>query len=157
MRGAFMIYKCNHIAFTFVNTFRRVPAGKIPIEKHPGPFRLSEMESEHLDFDALMTERRAAAASSMAPITHDTLDALGEKLFTTLDHPWQAVYVEFLAGHRDSPAVHGTVPDGVEFVFFPREGKGLWFRRAGAVTGMGPIQPRGIAALQEIAAEKGLG
>lgn len=114
------------------------------------------MESEHLDFDTIMAERRAAAASSIQPITHDALLALGEQLFPTVDHPWQPLYAEFLAEHKDSPAVHGTVNDGVEFVFFPREGKGLWFRSSGGVTGMGPIQPRGITALQEIAAEKDL-
>lgn len=115
------------------------------------------MESEHLDFDTIMAERRAAATASMQPVDHASLLALGEKLFPTVDHPWQAVYADFLAEHQDSPAVHGTVPDGVEFVFFPREGKGLWFRNTGGVTGMGPIQLRGITALQEIATEKGLG
>jgi hypothetical protein len=115
------------------------------------------MESEHLDFDTIMAERRAAATASLKPITHEALLALGEQLFQTVDHPWHAVYTEFLAEHADSPAVHGTVPDGVEFVFFPREGKGLWFRSAGGVKGIGPIQPRGVAALTEIAAEKGLG
>ncbi len=114
------------------------------------------MESEHLDFDTIMAERRAAATASMEPVDHATLQALGEKLFPSMDHPWQAVYADFLAEHKDSPAVHGTVPDGVEFVFFPREGKGLWFRGTGGVTGMGPIQERGVAALTEIAAGKGL-
>ena len=115
------------------------------------------MESEHLDFDAIMAERRAAAAASIQPIDHAALLALGEKLFPVVDHPWQAVYADFLAGHKDSPAVHGTITDSVEFVFFPREGKGLWFRSTDGVTGMGPIQPRGVTALTEIAAEKGLG
>jgi hypothetical protein len=114
------------------------------------------MESEHLDFDTIMAERRAAAAASMQPINHDALLALGEKLFPTVDHPWHAVYSDFITEHKESPAVHGTLPDGVEFVFFPREGKGLWFRSAGGVSGMGPIMPRGATALQEIAAEKGL-
>lgn len=112
------------------------------------------METEHLDFDTIMAERRAAAAASMQPVSYDALVALGEKLFTTVDHPWHAVYTDFLTGHKDSPAVKGTVNDGVEFVFFPREGKGLWFRNSGGLTGMGPILPRGVAALQEIAGEK---
>lgn len=115
------------------------------------------MQSEPLDFDALMAERRAAAAATMKPISHAALQALGEQLFQTVDHPWQPVYEEFLADHADSPAVHGEVPDGVEFIFFPREGAGLWFRNAGGVKAMGPIQPRGIAGLTEIAAEKNLG
>ncbi len=115
------------------------------------------MESEHLDFDTIMAERRAAAAASIQPITYDALLALGEKLFPSVDHPWHAVYADFLAGHKDSPAVHGVVDDGVEFVFFPREARGLWFRSSGGVTGMGPIQPRGITALQDITAEKNLG
>lgn len=114
------------------------------------------MEREPLDFDALLQERRASAAATIRPMTIEAVRERIAALFPTVDHPWHAVVDEFLAAHENTSAVQGTTADGVEFIFFPRERKGLWFKVAGGVQGVGPILERGLTALSEIAKEKGL-
>jgi hypothetical protein len=114
------------------------------------------MEREPLDFDALLQERHASAAATIRPMTLEAVREQITKLFPNPDHPWQAVVDEFLTSHKNTTAVHGSTTDGVEFIFFPHERKGLWFKVAGGVQGAGPILERGLAALSEIAKEKGL-
>jgi hypothetical protein len=114
------------------------------------------MEREPLDFDALLQERRESAAATMRLVTLEAVREQMAKLFPNPDHPWQAVVDDFLAAHENTTAVHGTTADGVEFLFFPRERKGIWFKVAGGAQGMGPILERGLTALSEIAEEKGL-
>lgn len=115
------------------------------------------MEPTSLDFDTIAQERREHASASMKPITHEALEELGARLFTTVDHPWHTVFTDFLAAHKDSPAVHGSVSEDVEYIFFPKERKGMWYRTSGGVLGMGPIAERGLDALSEIVEEKKLG
>ena len=114
------------------------------------------METEHFDFDELKADRRAAAEESMKAVSHDELLAMRERLFPSVDHPWYSVYQEFVASHRLSPAVHGSASDGYEFIFFPIEKKGLWFKITEGIDGMGPLQDRAIKALSLISAEKKL-
>lgn len=113
------------------------------------------MQSEPLDFDALMQERRESAAATMRPMDLNAVKEQIAALFPQPDHPWQAVVDNFLATHEDTAAVHGSTKDGVEYIFFPRERKGIWFRIEGRVQSVGPIQERGLNALSEIAEEKG--
>lgn len=113
------------------------------------------MQSEPLDFDALMQERRESAASTMRPMD---MAAVREKIASLLpdpDHPWQPVIENFLNTHENTTAVQGSTADGMEFIFFPSKRKGLWFRIAGRVQSLGPIQERGLNALSEIAEAKG--
>ena len=131
-------------------------SAKIPIVNPTALVRLEGMESEHLDFDALMQERRESAAKTIRPMDLTAVREQIATLFPTVDHPWHAVVEEFLAVHENATALHGSTSDGVEFIFFPRERKGLWFRTGGGVQSVGPIMERGLNALSEIAEEKGL-
>jgi len=114
------------------------------------------MENESFDFDALMQERRESAAATIHAMPLEEVRKKAASLFPTVDHPWHAVVEEFLAAHETTTALHGKTSDGVEFIFFPRERKGLWFRLSGGTLGVGPIMERGLSALSEIAEEKGL-
>ncbi len=114
------------------------------------------MNSESIDFDLVKAERRESAKETMEAVTHDDLVGFRSRLFPMVDHPWQTVYDEFIAAHKLSPAVHGHTSDGIEFIFFPIEKKGLWFHYADGVQGIGPIQERGLNTLANIAAEKKL-
>jgi hypothetical protein len=114
------------------------------------------MEREPVDFDVLLQERRESAAATMRPVTLETVREQITGLFSNPDHPWLTVVNEFLTSHKNTTAVHGSTTDGVEFIFFPNERKGFWFKISEGVKGGGPIMERGLAALSEIAKEKGL-
>src|SRR5262245_48727998 len=102
---------------------------------------------EITDFDTIARERREHAAASIKPISYEALEDLVAQRFPTVDHPWHTVFTEFLTAHKGSSAVHGNVSDDVEFIFFPKERKGLWYRTSGGVSGMGPIMERGLTTL----------
>jgi hypothetical protein len=114
------------------------------------------MDHDAFDFNLLMQQRRAAAEESFALADPASLPALIERLFPAVDHPWRQRFEEFLAAHPDSPVAHGTTSDGVEFVYYPRENKGLWYHFENGVRSAGPIGERGLSALAEIALEKGV-
>lgn len=114
------------------------------------------MDSTPLDFESLAEARREAASASMQPVTIEALRELAERLFPQPDHPWQPLFSQFLTDHANSPAVQGEVGQGMHYVFFPCERKGIWYHLDSGVAGMGPIQERGLAALAAIAEDKGI-
>lgn len=111
------------------------------------------MSSEYLDFDLVAEARREHAAASIKPISREELRTLGEQLFPSLDHPWREMYFQFLEEHPLERFFTGDTGDGFSFIFSPTVRKGLWFT-PGGTRGIGPIQERGLKALEEILADK---
>jgi len=111
------------------------------------------MSSEYLDFDLVTEARREHAAASIKPISREELLTLGEQLFPALDHPWRAMYFQFLEEHPLEKFFTGDTGDGISFIFSATLQQGLWFTPEGT-RGIGPIQERGVKALEKILAEK---
>lgn len=106
-----------------------------------------------IDFETLNAERRRTAAETLKTISIEELTALGEELFPDPSHPWQEVYAQFLAEHGGETCYTGHTGDDVWFVYCPAIHRGLWYLPHGT-KGVGPLQDRGVKALEEIIAEK---
>lgn len=105
------------------------------------------MENENLNMDQITQARREAVERSLRTIGIEELKALGEQLFPNLQHPWRETYFSFLHENPAATFHHAEAGQGVEVIYCRSREKGLWFVPG---TGLGPLQPRGLAILKEI-------
>ncbi len=109
------------------------------------------MERERFDLETITASRRKSIEGNIAPIEMDALKALGEKLFPYHDHPWREVYFGFLAQNPGSTFFHASTHDNVEIVYCGDQEKGIWYIPN---SGVGPLQPTGLAIMREIITKK---
>jgi hypothetical protein len=105
------------------------------------------MTPENLNMEEITGARRKAIAGSIRAIGVEELKALGERLFPLVDHPWREKFFGFIAENPGATIYHATAHDGVQFIYCPARDKGMWFLPG---TGMGPMQPKGLAILKQI-------
>ena len=91
--------------------------------------------------------RRKAIAESIRTISVEDLKALGEQLCPFVSDPWRDKYFAFLKENPGATFHHATAHDGVQIIYCNTEDKGMWFMPG---TGMGPMQPKGLAILKQI-------
>ena len=109
------------------------------------------MEREKFDLDMITEGRRKSIEATIAPIGTDALKALGEKLFPYFDHPWRLLFLDFVTANAGSTFYHATTHDGVEIIYCDGKDKGIWYLQT---SGVGPLQPRGLAIMKSIVAKK---
>lgn len=106
------------------------------------------------DFATLLADRRAAAENTIHPISQEELQALGAKLFPSVEHPWAATFAKFISEHPLEEALQGEVPDDIGFIYYPVTQRGIWYQIKDGVTGVGPLGELALKALGEIVAER---
>jgi hypothetical protein len=91
--------------------------------------------------------RRKAIAESIRTISVEELKALGERLFPIIDNPWRDKFFDFITANAGATFHHATTHDRVQIIYCNTKEKGMWFVPG---TGMGPMQPKGLAILKQI-------
>jgi hypothetical protein len=99
--------------------------------------------------DELTQARCAAIADSIRTISVEELTALGEGLFPYADHVWREKYFTFLKENAGATFHHAATNDRFHIIYCDAVGKGMWFLPG---SGMGPLQPKGLAILKQIVA-----
>jgi hypothetical protein len=105
------------------------------------------MPFDTVNMEEITKARRKAIAESIRTISAEELKALGERLFPLMDNPWRDKYFDFIAANAGATFHHATAHDGVQIIYCNAENKGIWFLLG---TGMGPMQPKGLAILKQI-------
>ena len=105
------------------------------------------MPFETIHMEEITEARRKAIAASIRTIPVEELKTLGERLFPFVGDPWRDRFFEFVTQNSSATFYHAATHDGVELVYCHAKEKGIWFMPG---TGMGPMQPMGLAALKQI-------
>ena len=105
------------------------------------------MPFETINMEEITKARRKAIAESIHTISTEELKALGERLFPLMDNPWRDKFFAFITENSGSTFRHATAHDGVQIIYCRAKDKGIWFLPG---TGMGPMQPNGLAILKQI-------
>ena len=108
------------------------------------------MPFEAINMDEITDARRKAIAASIRTISVEELTKLGQQIFPLADHPWRDKFFGFISENSGETFHHATANDGVQFIYCRGKEKGMWFLPA---TGMGPLQPGGLAVLKKIVEE----
>jgi len=105
------------------------------------------MPFEKFDIESLTKERRKAIAKSIRTISIEELRKLGEEIFRYADDPWRETFFRFITENSGATFHHATTHDRVQIIYCHAKDKGMWFLPG---TGMGPMQPNGLAILKQI-------
>ena len=105
------------------------------------------MPFETINMEGITEERRKGIGASIRTISVEELKTLGERLFPFTDDPWQQKFFGFIAENSSTTFHHAMTHDGVQIIYCHAKGKGMWFMPG---TGMGPMQPKGLATLKQI-------
>lgn len=97
--------------------------------------------------DNTMENRRAAVRKTIRPATLEELTELGEKRFPVVTDPWCEQYHDFLKQHAAEKFYRAEIENGVEVIYCRDAEKAMWFLPG---SGMGIVQPKGLAILKEI-------
>lgn len=105
------------------------------------------MESEDLNMAELTAARRKAIVETIKTIDAEELNALGEELFPSFDHPWREKFFTFVKENADASFYHATTNDRLHILYCHSRDRGIWYLPG---SGMGPLQPKGLKILKEI-------
>jgi hypothetical protein len=109
------------------------------------------MSQDPFDTESLNEARSKSIAKTIEPISVDDLKAIGEQLFPYLDHPWRQQFFQFVSDNANCTFHHATTHDGIEIFYCKDQNKGMWFKPG---SGMGPLQDKGLQALQAALAKR---
>jgi hypothetical protein len=113
--------------------------------------------NDDIDLEEVISLRREYASRSLRTAPLAETQALIHGLFAdNPTDPWFEACSGFLNSHSSDVILRGELPDHFAFLYFPKVNKGLWYSVQAGLKAMGPIGPKGLAALAEIAAEKNL-
>lgn len=113
------------------------------------------MDLEPFDFAETVRQRRESAAASIHEIPYEEVLALEEKLLTDHESPIGAQVRDFISENRNEMAYGGETSDGISFLYYPKQRRGMWYSWKEGVRGAGKLGARGMDALDEILAERG--
>ena len=105
------------------------------------------MPFETINMEEITEARRKAIAASIRTISVEELKTLGERLFPFIDDPWREKFFDFISENSGATFHHATTHDGVQIIYCHGKEKGMWFMPG---VGMGPMQPKGLAAFKQI-------
>ena len=105
------------------------------------------MPFDTVNMEEITKARRKAIAESIRTISVEELKALGEQLFPFMDNPWREKYFGFLAENPAPRSITRRRTTAFKSSTVTPKDKGMWFLPG---TGMGPMQPKGLAILKQI-------
>lgn len=113
--------------------------------------------SNSFDLDSVLQQRWDSVSQTIRRAEEDYPAKLVDVLFAdNVTHPWYDKCHEFLQQHPGEVAVRGQLPDHYEFLFFPKSGRGFWFRYREKLESIGIISPASAERVQALIAEKKL-
>jgi len=113
--------------------------------------------NDDIDLEEIISLRKECASKSLRVAPLEETRALVHGLFANnLTDPWYEACVGFLDTHPNDMILRGELPEHFAFLYFPKANKGLWYSVQAGLKAMGPIGPKGLAALAKMAAEKNL-
>lgn len=116
-----------------------------------------ERLSDSFDIEAIWAEREELAGKTLQTVSAVEARALIEEVFQDqTSHPWYENAQDFMTDHERETAVRGHVPDGVKFLYYPKAGRGMWFKMGARLEAVGLIGPRGLKVLGKLVAAKNL-
>jgi hypothetical protein len=108
------------------------------------------METEP-SFEEILAARKQSAAESLRPATPEELRKSLDEIFSADPlHPWLQSFTRFVEDHKDETAYRGETSDGYSFVFYPRTGRGMWYRFDTRLIGVGLISEKSIKVLTQL-------
>jgi hypothetical protein len=99
------------------------------------------------NMDEITEARRKAIAETIRQISVDELKGLGEGLFPSHENPWREKFFTFVNENADATFHYGRTHDRVHIIYCHARNKGMWFMPG---SGMGPLQPKGLAIMKQI-------
>ncbi len=100
-----------------------------------------------VDIETTNKERRKAIAKSIRVISIEELKKLAEEIFHDTDEPWRHTFFRLIAENPGGTFYHAVTSEGVVFLYYRDEDKGLWFLPG---SGKGPLSARGREMMREV-------
>ena len=97
--------------------------------------------------DNTMENRRLMVRKTIRPVTLDELKQLAVNRFPVVTDPGCVRFNDFLAKNASAKFYRAEISGGAEIIYCRDTEQGVWFLPG---TGMGIIQPKGLAMLKEI-------
>jgi hypothetical protein len=102
-------------------------------------------------FEEIVSARKDSAAASLRFATPEEVRRTLDEIFSADPlHPWFESFTRFVEDHKDESAYRGETSDGYSFVFYPRSGRGMWYRFDTRLTGVGIISENAIKFLIQL-------
>ena len=112
------------------------------------------MNSEPINFAELLAQRKASAQQTLREISEQKLRALIAKLFPDGTHPWAESFASFIAEHQSERALQGETLDGIDFVYYPKSNRGIWYQYQNRLVGVGLLGEASLRELSEISGQE---
>ena len=109
------------------------------------------MQSEHIDMESIIQERRQAVEESIQIINNKELEELQSSLFTDPLHPWAEPFRQFAEENSGNLFYHSSTKDHVQVIYCRGKEQGIWFLPG---VGMGILQPKALEILREVVDSK---
>ena len=112
------------------------------------------MNSEPINFAELLAQRKASAQQTLREISEQELRALIAKLFPDDTHPWAKSFASFIDEHQSERALQGETLDGIDFVYYPKSNRGIWYQYQNRLVGVGLLGETSLRVLSEISGQE---
>ena len=113
------------------------------------------MMTEPSGFADRLAQRTESARQTLRAASSEELQGLVTELFPDGTHPFAEAFSKFIQENHSEHAVRGKTSDGVEFVYYPRPNRGMWFILGGTAPSVGLLGTTALKALSEITAQTG--
>ena len=111
------------------------------------------------DYDLAQDHQFQSAMATMCVADPDRSEAILKDYFgagtSTWGH-WDEQFVTFVEAHRKPGLFYGSIGNGWHFLFCAEDKTGIWVFSDEDMKGKGFLRPQSIAALTEVAYQKGL-
>lgn len=111
------------------------------------------------DYDLTLEHQRQAALDTMRAADPEKAETQFKDYFgagSSAWTDWDEHFVTFIEDNRRKGLIYGSIGDGWHFLFTPSVGEGFWIYARESMKGKGFLRPASVAALTDLAVEKGL-
>jgi hypothetical protein len=111
------------------------------------------------DYDVEREHHRQAALNTMRSADPDRAEELIKDYFgagASTWTGWDEQFITFIEENRKNRLLYGTIGDGWHFLFCATAEQGFWVCAREGMKGKGFLRPQSVAALSQLAREKGL-
>lgn len=111
------------------------------------------------DYDLTLQHQHDAAMQTMRLADPDRAEELLKEYFgagSSTWTGWDQHFIDYIEEHRKTGLIYGTIGDGWHFLISVADQTGFWVCAREGMRGKGFLQPKGVAALTDVAVEKKL-
>ena len=113
------------------------------------------MPCDRSDLDEELMQWKETARQTLRNTSSEELQSLVDELFPNPADPWAEKFRELIAEHEADRAVRGKTTVQMEFVYYPRSNRGVWFQRLTETYAVGLLDDITLKILSEIVTEHG--